>query len=198
MPRIHQVNSASIRELDKLIRVESQYQSNLVLKKEALELAIEYVFLSGYKAWENFLESVFVSQARYNDPVAGKRLYPFLAPRTEIHAHEILKLEKRYLDWTDPETVVSRAEILFRNSRFIADPIKSSMQDLRDAKRVRNHIAHGSGETLRLFHDLSVKRLGKKSKTAGEFLQAFPAHSSVHYAVYYLEKFKQLVNDISQ
>ncbi|MAY03194.1 MAG: hypothetical protein CMQ38_09505 [Gammaproteobacteria bacterium] len=198
MPRIHSLNKSTIRDIDKLIAIEAKYQSSLSSEREALELAIEYTFLSGYKAWEIFLESVFVSQSRYNDPVSGKRLFPYLAPRTEAHAHDIIKLEKRYVDWTDPEAVISRADILFRNSKIITGPIKSSMQDLRDAKRVRNYIAHGSGESNRLFQDLCIKRLGRKSKTAGEFLQSTPAGKTTHYAVYYLHKFRDLVCNISQ
>ena len=198
MPRIHAINKATIRDIDKLIAIEAMYQSSLSLEREALELAIEYTFLSGYKAWENFLESVFVSQSRYNDPVSGKRLFPYLAPRTESHARDIIKLEKRYIDWTDPEAVISRADILFKNGKIITAPIKSSMQDLRDAKRVRNYIAHGSGESSRLFQDLCVKRLGKKSKTAGEFLQSKPTGKTTHYAVYYLNKFRELVCNISE
>ncbi len=198
MPRIHSVNRAIVREIDKLVAIEAKYQKSLALQRDALELAVEYVFLSGFKAWEKFLESVFVSQSRYNDPVSGRRLFPYLAPRTENHAHDLIKLEKRFVDWTDPESVASRADILFRNSRIITDPIKSSMQDLRDAKRVRNFIAHGSGESLRLFQDLSVKRLGKKASSAGAFLQSFPQGATTHYALYYLALFKDLACRISQ
>lgn len=198
MPRIHTINRKVVKEIDRLIDIESKYQVTLSVEREALELAIEYVFLSGYKIWENFLESVFVSQSRYNDPVAGRRVFPYLAPKTESHAHDIIKLEKRYVDWTDAEAVIARAEILFRNSKIIADPIKSCMQDLRDAKRVRNFIAHGSGESLRLFQDLSVKRLGKKSKSAGEFLHSLPPGNADHYVVFYLKKFRELVCSISQ
>lgn len=198
MPRIHIINQKVVKEIDKLVNIEGKFQSTLSTEREALELAVEYVFLSGYKIWENFLEAVFVSQSRYNDPVSGRRVFPYLAPKTESHAHDIIKLEKRYVDWTDAESVIARAEILFRNSRIIVDPLKASMQDLRDAKRVRNFIAHGSGESLRLFQDLSVKRLGKKSKSAGEFLQSFPHGSTDHYALFYLKKFRALACSISQ
>lgn len=64
MPRIHKLNKSTIREIDKLINIEAKYQSFLASEQDALELALEYTFLSGYKAWENFLESVFVSQSR--------------------------------------------------------------------------------------------------------------------------------------
>lgn len=197
MPRIHAIYSKACKELDSLIQIESQYQTNLSTHRAALNLSIEYIFLCGYKTWEKFLESVFISQSRYNDPVSGKRPYPFLDPRTEKHAHELIKLEKDYIDWTSPDSVVSRAEILFRNSKIITDPIKSSMQDLRDAKRVRNHIAHESQETLRLFDDLTMKRLGKKFKTAGNYLLSKPSGNNDHYAIFYINKFKQLVTEIS-
>lgn len=198
MPRIHLVIRSTVKEIDRLIAIEAIYQSLLVAERDALDLAVEHIFLSGYKAWENFIESLFISQSRYNDPVSGRRLFPYLSPRTEAHAYDIIRLERRFVDWGDPEVIVSRAEILFRNSRTIGDPIKSSMQDLRDAKRIRNFIAHGSGESLRLFQDLSIKRLGRKSKSAGDFLQAFPSSAAPHYVIYYLTRFKELACKMSQ
>lgn len=198
MPRIHVVNTSIVKEIDKLLSIEAKYQIALASQRDALNLAVEYIFLSGFKSWENFLESVFISQSRYNDPVSGRRPFPYLAPRTEDHAHALIKLERRFVDWTEPDLVVERAEILFRNSHIITQPIKSSMQDLRDAKRVRNYIAHGSSESFRLFQDLSVKRLGKKLKSAGAFLQLSPNGSTAHYAVYYLDLFKDLACKISK
>lgn len=200
MPRIHRLNSSATKELDKLLAIEATFQSQLSTNKAALDLAIEYSFLSGYKVWENFLEGVFISQSRFNDPVAGKRSYPFLMPKTEKHALDIIKLEKGYIDWTSPDIVIKRAEILFRNHHILTTPITSSMQDLRDAKKIRNYIAHGGSEAKRLFDAVAQRRLGRKAKGAGDFLVSPPIGSpnAQHYAVYYLELFKTLVKAISQ
>jgi len=200
MPRIHRLNSAAVNQLDKLLRVEAVFQGQLSSHRNALDLAVEYSFLSGFKVWENFLEGVFVSHARFNDPVSGKRSYPFLMPKTENHALDIIKLEKDYMDWTSPDIVVTRAEILFRNHSIITAPIKSNMQDLRDAKKVRNYIAHGGNEAKRLFDAVAQRKLGRKAKGAGDFLISTPLGrpSSQHFVVYYLQLFKSLAISISQ
>lgn len=199
MPRIHSINSKADRELSKLITIEETFQRKLTSQRAALQLAVEYTFLSGYKIWENFLQQVFVSQSRFNDPVSGKRTFPYLAPKTEAHALGIIKLEKDYLDWTSPDNVIKRAEILFRNHCIITTPLKSSMQDLRDAKKIRNFIAHGGDEAKKPFDGVTQSRLSRKVKTAGEFLLASPSNNATqpHYVVYYLHMFKTLVTLIS-
>jgi hypothetical protein len=200
MPRIHRLNLTATKQLDKLLAIEATFQGQLSSEKAALDLAIEYSFLSGYKVWENFLEGIFISQSRFNDPVAGKRTYPFLMPKTEKHALDIIKLEKDYMDWTSPDIVIKRAEILFRNHHIVTAPITSSMQDLRDAKKVRNYIAHGGTEAKRLFDAVAQRRLGRRAKGAGDFLVSSPIGQAngPHHAVYYLDLFKSLVNAISQ
>jgi hypothetical protein len=198
MPRLHSVNRTTDLELGRLLKVESEYQSVLASNKQALSLSIEYVFLSAYKVWENFLEDIFASYCRFNDPVKGKRISPFLSPKSEAHAREIIKLEKAFVDWTSPDNVVQRAEILFKRHQIITVPLKSSMTDLRDAKKIRNFIAHGSAESLRVFKDLALNRTGRNFTRAGDFLLTFPSSSSDHYAVYYIKIFRKLVSHISQ
>lgn len=197
MPRIHRVFASANQELDKLLLHEGEYQRALASNRAALVLCEEYVFLSGYKIWENFLESMFISQARYNDPVSGKRTFPFLAPKTERHALELIKLEKDYTDWTSPDNVVKRAEILFRNHKIISDPIKASMNDLRDMKKIRNYIAHGSHESERNFERIARQRTGRAHKCAGDFLLDTPIGSSDYYLIYYLKLIKKLTSLIS-
>lgn len=198
MPRIHIVNQRSIKELDRLLKIEQTYQATLSGKKPALVLTMEYLFLSGYKVWENFLEELFVSQSRYNDPVSGKRTFPYLAPKTENHALGIIKLEKDYVDWTTPDIVVTRAELLFQKHSIITRPIKASMSDLRDAKKIRNYIAHGSLESKRIFKKMALQRTGYNYNVAGEFLLHNAPSSVNYYCLYYLNLFKDLVNRISK
>jgi len=197
MARIYRINSKTISSLEKLITLDSEYQNVQFNSSDALTLAIEYLFLEGYKIWENFLEAIFLSYSRYNDPISGKRPFPYLAPKTESHALDLLKLEKNYLDWTSPDNVVKRAEICFRSHSIITTPIKASMQDLRDAKKLRNHIAHSSEESERIFQNISRNRIGQKVKRPGVFLNKISPDSINNYNVYFLELFKTLVNSLS-
>lgn len=197
MPRVFKLYTQSTKEIDKLLKIEAVYQKMLVKDKVSLQLSVEYIFLSGFKVWENFIEKVFISQSRYNDPVSGKRTFPYLAPKTEIHALNMIQLEKQYVDWTSPDHIITRADILFRSPQVITDPIKNSLQDLRDAKKIRNYIAHGSEESKSKFVNMARSRTGRIYCTAGEFLLGCPTGLPTHYALHYLNLFKGLVKDIS-
>lgn len=197
MARIHRVGVKSVRELQRLAQLEAVFQNRLAHDRPALVLVEEYVFLSAFKIWEDFLENAFASLSRYNDPVAGRRTYPYLSPKTENHALEMIRLEKDFTDWTSPDVVITRAEILFRNHRVITDPIKSALSDLRDAKRIRNFVAHGSVESERLFRALAFNRTGKQLRTAGDFLLERPAGSANHFTLYFTSRFSALVNQIA-
>lgn len=193
MPRVYALEKSASKKISLLISLDAEYQSKKYAKREALGYCIEYTFLEGFKTWENFVENLFISHARYNDPVSGKRSYPYLAPKNEAHALELLTLERDYLDWTSPDNVISRAEKCFRTHSVMTSPIKLCMQDLRDMKKIRNHIAHGSKETERIFKDLSRTRLGRLVSRPGDFLNQTSPDGVNHYNVYYLNILKDLV-----
>ncbi len=197
MPRVHALEKSATKQLSLLISLDKEYQSISFKHKEALEYCIEYTFLEAFKTWENFIENLFISHARYNDPVSGRRTYPFLAPRTEKHALELLTLERDYLDWTSPDNIISRAETCFRAHSVITTPIKRCIQDLRDMKKIRNHIAHGSKETGRIFKDLSRRRLGKVVLRPGNYLNHNSPDGTNNYNVYYLRILLSLTNEMA-
>lgn len=197
MPRVFRIYSQTDTALLELVSLDAEYQRISFSKTNALNLAIEYLFLEAYKIWENFLEDIFISYSRYNDPISGKRPYPFLQPKTEQHSLELLKLEKGYLDWTSPDNVIKRAEICFRNHAIITQPMKNAMSDLRQAKILRNYIAHASKESFRQFQNLSRNLIGKRVKRSGVLLNSPSTDGINNYNVYFIELFRDLVKDIS-
>jgi len=197
MPRVHTLEKSVSKKLRLLIELDTEYQAIKYKRREALGYCIEYTFLEGFKTWENFVENLFISHARYNDPVSGRRSYPFLAPKNEGHALELLTLERNYLDWTSPDNVISRAETCFRSHSVMTSPIKRSMQDLRDMKKMRNHIAHGSKETERIFKDLSRRRIGKVVSRPGDYLNQTSPDGINNYNVYYLDVLLSLVEEMA-
>lgn len=198
MPRIKSLSLSTKKSLSQLSSLEAKYQSLLSTDYDALCHASEYIFLSAYKIWENYLEGTFVSFARYNEKIGRIAPNPFINPATERQALEIIKLEKDFIDWTNPDFVVTRAGILFKNSQIITAPIATSIQLLRDAKKIRNYVAHGSSESKRRFKDMSRQRLSRNIDRAGEYLLATPAGNAVHFNLTYLNLFKSLVSQISQ
>ena len=197
MPTASKVNTYYVARLDKLISIDKEYQQMKFSAPEILNLSIEYVFLEAYKCWENFVEDIFVSHSRYNKPISGVKPGPYLKPRDEAHALDLLKLEKDYIDWTSPDAIISRAEICFTNSQIVVDPIKLSIRDLRDSKKLRNCIAHGSKESIRIFGELCRSNVGMVGITPGEYLNKTSPDKINNYNVYYLNLYKKLLNAIS-
>jgi len=86
---------------------------------------------------------------------------------------EILLLEKDFIEWSNPDVIIKRAEALFQNHSIITDCIKGNLQLLNDSKRIRNAIAHGSEEAMRQFIKVLNRHLGTipiVRKTPGWFL----------------------------
>ena len=197
MARIYKIGKDADKKINSLIKLTNEFYTITYKSKNALEYTVEYSFLEAFKTWENFVENSFSSHARYNDPVKGKRPYPYLAPKSEKHALELLTLEKDFIDWTSPDNIVSRAEVCFRNSAVITGPIKRNMQDLRDMKKIRNHVAHGSKESERIFKELSRTRVGSAEIRGGKYLNYISPDGVNQYSLYYLNLIKYLISKMS-
>jgi len=197
MPKVSIINNNVVSRLDKLISIDREYQSIPFSHVSILNFSIEYVFLEAYKCWENFIEDIFVSHSRYNKPISGIKPGPYLKPKDEIHALNLLKLEKDYIDWTTPDNIISRAEICFKNHHVVSDPIKLAVRDLRDSKKLRNCIAHGSKESIRIFNELCRANIGTIGISPGEYLNTISPDRINNYNVYYMMIYKNLVNQIS-
>jgi len=197
MPAIYDVKSAAIACLEQLMLMDQEYQRSGFSDVAILNACIEYVFLNGYKCWENFIEDLFISYSVYNPPISGITPNPYLNPLTETRALKLLKLEKPFMDWTSPDTIISRAEICFENHTIISEPLKRSIQDIRDAKRIRNCVAHGSKEAARIFNELCRSKLGITGITPGVYLNKTSPDRINNFNVYYLNLFKLLVEEMT-
>lgn len=191
-----QVKTQYIAQLDRLITIDAEYQRISFSSVDILHQSIEYTFLQGYKNWENFIEDLFISCSRYKGKVFGSKVGSYLKPVDDVHALNLLKLEKDFIDWTNPETIISRAEICFSNHQIITESIKLTIKDLRDVKKLRNCIAHGSKESIRIFNELCRNNVGTVNITPGQYLDTISPDRSNNYNVYYLLLFKKLINNI--
>jgi len=52
-----------------------------------------------------------------------------------------------FLDWTKPETVIERSELYLENGYPVKLPYTTNLQQLKNFKTLRNHIAHNSIES---------------------------------------------------
>ncbi len=126
-----------------------------------LEQIAELAFLMVYSSWETFLEESFARFMCRAPSVSGWRPKSYVHPRNIEHARDLLIGPKlRYADWTDPQVVIERAELIFSGGRPYATPVRAAMQELNDMRTIRNCIAHRSVEARKKFSTLVRARLG--------------------------------------
>ena len=161
------------KRLDSLFRMTDKVESNIDLTLLEKEKIFEGLFLDAFKNYELTIEKLFIAAMLTRETIARKRFYSYVRPRNVNHAKDILLLEKDYIDWANPESVITRAEALFQNHCIITDCIKTNMQFLGDSRKVRNAIAHSSEESIKKFNKVLNKYLGTKPvirRTPGWFL----------------------------
>jgi len=161
------------KRLDSLFRMTEKVESNRDLTLQEKEKIFEGLFLDAFKNYEYTIEKLFIEAMLTREIIARKRFCSYVRPRNSNHAMDILLLEKDFIDWTNPESVIKRAEALFQNHSIITNCIKTNMQFLRDSKYVRNAITHSSEESIKQFNKVLNRYLGTKPvlrKTPGWFL----------------------------
>lgn len=138
--------SDKIRSLNHIdIRNQERHSSNG--QSTELVLLTEAIFFRGFRAYENFLEDIFVLYTMEKPTIRGRVRKSYLQPKNFEHARELLSSGKRFLDWTNPETVIERAEHFLKNGGIIKNPLIGAKRDLLDMRALRNHIAHNSKES---------------------------------------------------
>lgn len=140
-------------------------------------LLYEAIFLRLFRAYENLLESVFISYLTGEQTAGGAPVPSHVVPTCRDHARAIVTSSQPFLDWTSPQTVIKRAETYIIGGEPIRTAITSSQSHLQQAKKIRNHIAHNSTESAKDFRNIVVTflltaPLGNLS--AGEFLTLTP------------------------
>lgn len=145
--------AAELRSLSRL-DAKNQIQLAASTKRAQLVLSTEAIFFRAFRAYENFLEDVFVLYTLEKPTLRGRAPKSYLQAENFNHARELLRSGKRFLDWTNPETVIERAETFLKGGGTVKNVLASAKQDLLDMKAVRNHIAHNSEESRAPFEKL--------------------------------------------
>jgi hypothetical protein len=122
----------------------------------------------------------------------------YLNPKTVIHAEELIKSSMRFLDWSNPSDLIERSETYLKDGYPIKDAISINLEKLRDLKRVRNHIAHMSQESLSEYRKVLKKHFGTipiKAPRPGEYL-LMSSRSAI--TSYYLIEYIDLIETIGK
>jgi hypothetical protein len=161
-----------------------------------LEQIAELVYLRVYSSWETFLEESFIRFMCGAPCASGSRPKCYVKPRNIEHARElIIGPRLRYADWTDPDVVIERAELVFSGGRPYGTPVRAAVLELNDMRAIRNCIAHRSVDARNRFGALVQRRLGVARKLGpGRFLLRQTATPNQSY----LEFFASCVVAVAQ
>lgn len=148
-----------------------------LLNNTELYILYEATFLRIFRAYENFLESVFLSYLVGEESIQGSVIKTYVTPNNLSHARDIITSSQNFLDWTQPPTIIRRSEIYLENGGPIKLAVTGYQSNLKHAKKLRNHIAHNSKESEREY--ISVVQhflltLPTPLPSVGEFLSKIP------------------------
>lgn len=168
-------------ELDRLENFDTENQRRFVatigrpngLSRRQLYLLTESIFFAGFRLYEGFLRDLFLLYCMEKAPSSGKRVKSYLQPRSFSHAEQLIQSSMPFLDWTSPAAVINRAELYLRDGFPVKMPLSTNQAVLTDFKKIRNHIAHGSPQSLNDYKKVLLKHyrtLPLIIPSPGEFL----------------------------
>lgn len=174
LPSLHQVVDEFKKQISNAINLLDKIErSPKVLYQPQVDLIFELAFLKIFIAWEQFLEDTFARYMCGASSLSGKKPTRNATARYLDHALSIIYGGQPYADWTSVDIVVDRANRFFDKGEPYTTPLQSATKELRDMRRIRNHIAHHSNKSREDFNKLLVSIYGFRPQgmTAGRFLR---------------------------
>lgn len=192
-------------ELNRLEKFDSENQSNFSsgtspvtgFKKKQLHLMTESIFLMAYREYENYVRDIFVLYCMGKPRKDNTKVNSYVKPRDFEHAEALLKSSMPFLDWTSPDTIIKRSETYLKDGGPIRSVYVGNTDALRSYKRIRNHIAHNSKESLSEYKKVVRVHYGTiplTVPTVGEYLLLPNRNDS---SSYYLQSFFKLIRNIA-
>jgi hypothetical protein len=197
--------SAFNREIERLEKFDltNQHRFNAKqLTKPQLELLVESIFFAAFRNYEGFIREVFILYTLEKQGSKKPKVKSYLKPNNFEHAELLIKSSMPFLDWTSPDTVIERAELFLQNGHPIKLPYSTNLQQLKDFKKLRNHIAHNSMESEVQFEKLvrtyfhGVKPL--VMPTPGQYLMFSSRRTPTNYLLLdFFDLMKQISIDLT-
>jgi len=120
-------------------------------------------FINIYISWEHFLEQSFLGYLVGELTLSGNLLQTYVQPPNAEHANKILIGTQKYVDWSNPETIVRLADLYFHNGDPFHTVMNSNKTSLFDLKTIRNSCAHISTTTSAQLTSLASRLLNVNS-----------------------------------
>lgn len=160
------------------------------------EALLELAFLKAYIAWEVFVERAFYLYAQGYSAPNGSRAARYVRPIDDEHVSLLLQpAPMRYVDWTVPEAIRSRARAFFENGEPFETALASSTFFLQNMKKIRNAIAHSSSDAIEKYESFATTALGRPCRDlrpGGFLLEMVPGATGNTYFSEFWDQFRTL------
>lgn len=175
---------------------QTNFQSNKLSKKQ-LYFLTESIFFNAFREYENLVRDIFVLYTQEKKRTNGRKVKSYLQPRDFYHAENLIKSSMKFLDWNTPNTIIERSELYLKDGYPIKTPYTTNRTSLVQYKRLRNHIAHNSIESLSGFKKILRSYYGTnplKIPSVGEYLVLTSKQDATKY---HLLEFFDLIEDMA-
>lgn len=139
---------AFIERISTVQRLQERTNADGALDDAELDLLFESLFMSVFRAFENYVEHCFIFSMQGMADMAGRVIPRFAEPGDRKHARDMLMGSQTVLDWTTSTTILRRHDVFMKD---VDSGIRLGITDissvLSTAKDLRNHIAHNSDES---------------------------------------------------
>ena len=198
-------------ELTYLERFDAENQANFSalhgastsqrLSKRQLHLLTESIFFAAFRAYENFVRDIFLLYCLEKRPQSRKKVHSYLRPKSFQHAEELLQSSMPFLDWVSPDTIIARADLYLKDGFPVKLPYTTKLNSLSDFKRIRNHIAHQSPQSVQAYKKVLRKHYAVVPVTVpspGEFLLITDRSDPSKYILLtFFQLMRNLSNDLA-
>lgn len=145
---------------------------------------VEAAFLQMFKSWESLLEDCTVAflcgHLRCDGNIVPCNTYI----KSEAFARVLLYQDRKFIEWTEVDTVTGRWKNLFGDPNVMGGAIKAGLSELRQMKTIRNAIAHSSPEASKRLDTLAGQQSGvptTKLRPANFLMRPYPGDPTRTY-----------------
>lgn len=201
--------SAALRffldDLKRLRRFDFDNQSRFQvgsLTKAQRDLLVESIYTSVFRAYEGFIREIFILYCLEKKSRKKPDARSYLRPENFLHAENLIKSSMPFLDWTSPDTVITRAELYLFDGHPVKLPYTTNRVALLGFKKIRNHIAHNSVESEGGFASLVRVYYGgilpAKIPTPAEYLMLSSKAKPKNYLLMdFFDLMEKIANDLA-
>ncbi|HLO69552.1 MAG TPA: hypothetical protein VK167_01700 [Flavipsychrobacter sp.] len=202
--KISAAYNSLITELKRLEKFDLDNQKKFLSKKltkPQIELLVESIFFSAFRAYEGFIREIFLLYCMEKQSPTKKKVVSYLKAKDFKHTESLIKSSMSFLDWTSPDVVIERAELYLLEGYPIKLPYSANLIPLRTYKKIRNHIAHNSVESQADFIKV-VKAYNNtiplKIPSPGEYLMLSSKQNKNNYLLLdFFDLLKKLASDLT-